>query len=66
VPRDKINSGDYTYLVRGYLSNHVEYVSYRLGTGPDLLPYEYKGVRLIENPRTHSNRTYLFYLLFLS
>jgi hypothetical protein len=27
VPRDQINSGDYTYLVRGYPSNHVGFVS---------------------------------------
>jgi hypothetical protein len=26
-----------------------------LGKGPDLLPYKYKGVWPIENPRTHSN-----------
>jgi hypothetical protein len=39
-----------------YPSNHVGVVGYRLGTGPDLLPYKYKGVRPIENPRTHSNR----------
>ena len=34
-----------------------EFVGYLLGKGPDLLPYKYKGVRPIENPRTHSNRT---------
>jgi hypothetical protein len=39
-----------------------EFVGYLLGKGPDLLPYKYKGVRPIENPRTHSNRTnYLIY-----
>jgi hypothetical protein len=48
-PHDQINSGDYPYLVRGYPSNHVGVVGYLLGTGPDLLPYKYKGVRLIEN-----------------
>jgi hypothetical protein len=42
----------------------VGYVGYRLRTGLDL-PYKYKGVRPIKNPRTHSNRTYLFYLPFL-
>jgi hypothetical protein len=48
--------------MRGYPSNHVGVVGYLLGKGPDLLPYEYKGVRPIENPRTHSNRTnYLIY-----
>jgi hypothetical protein len=31
-----------------------------LGTGPNLLVYKYKGVRPIENPRTHSNRTNQF------
>jgi hypothetical protein len=34
-----------------------EFVGYLLGKGLDLLPYKYKGVRPIENPRTHSNRT---------
>jgi hypothetical protein len=39
-----------------------EFVGYLLGKGPDLLPYKYKGVQPIENPRTHSNRTnYLIY-----
>jgi hypothetical protein len=39
-----------------------EFVGYLLGKGPYLLPYKYKGVRPIENPRTHSNRTnYLIY-----
>jgi hypothetical protein len=65
VPRDWINSDDFPYLVRGYPSNHVGVVGYLLGIGPDLLPYKYKGVQPIENPRTHSNRTYLLYLLFL-
>jgi hypothetical protein len=42
-----------------------EFVDYLLGKGPDLLPYKYKGVRPIENPRTHSNRTnYLIYFSF--
>jgi hypothetical protein len=36
--------------VHGYPSNYVEVVGYLLGTGPDLLPYKYKGVRPIENP----------------
>jgi hypothetical protein len=65
-PRDQINSGDYPYLVRGYPSNHVGVVGYLLGTGSDLLPNKYKGVRPIENHRTHSNRIYLLYLPFLS
>jgi hypothetical protein len=42
--------GDYPYLVNGNPSNHVGSVGYCLGTGPDLLPYKYKGVRPIENP----------------
>jgi hypothetical protein len=29
--------------MRGYPSNHVEFVSYRLGTGPDLPPINMKG-----------------------
>jgi hypothetical protein len=37
--------------VRGYPSNHVEVVVYLLGKGLDLLPYKYKGVQPIENPR---------------
>jgi hypothetical protein len=36
--------------VHGYPSNYVEVVGYLLGTGPDLLPYKYKGVRPIVNP----------------
>jgi hypothetical protein len=59
-----INSGDYSYFVRGYSSNHVRFISYRLGTGPDI-SYIYEGVQPIENSQTHSNRTYLLYLLFL-
>jgi hypothetical protein len=65
-PRDQINSDDYSYLVHGYPSNHVRYVGYHLGTGPyPLYGYIYEGVQPIENPRTHSNRTNLLYLLFL-
>jgi hypothetical protein len=63
--RGQINSGDYPYLVRGYPSNNVGVVGYLLGTGPYLLPYKYKGVRPIQNPRTHSNQIYLLYLPFL-
>jgi hypothetical protein len=33
---DQINSSDYPYLVHGYPSNHMGFVSYRLGTGLDL------------------------------
>jgi hypothetical protein len=40
TPHNQINSGDYPYLVRGYPSNRVEFVSYRIGTGPDS-PYLY-------------------------
>jgi hypothetical protein len=50
VPRDQINSSDYHYLVCGYLSNHVIFVSFCLGTGLDL-PYTYEGVRPINNPK---------------
>jgi hypothetical protein len=49
VPRDQINSNDYSYLMRGYSSNHVRFVSYRLGMGLDF-PYMYDGVWPIENP----------------
>jgi hypothetical protein len=41
--------------MRGYPSNHVGDVDYLLGTGPDILPYKYKGVRPIENSQTHFN-----------
>jgi hypothetical protein len=54
--RDQINSGDYTYLIRSYPSNHVGVVGYLLGICSDLMLYKYKGVRPIENLRTHSNR----------
>jgi hypothetical protein len=37
-------------------------VGSHLGTGTNLLPYKYKGVRPIDNPRTHSNQTNLLYL----
>jgi hypothetical protein len=50
----------------GYIFNHVRSVGYRLGTGLDLLSYKYKAVRPIENLRTHSNRSYLLYLPFMS
>jgi hypothetical protein len=36
-PRDQINLGDYHYLACGYPSNHVGFISYRLGAGPDPL-----------------------------
>jgi hypothetical protein len=36
MPRDQINLGDYPYLMCGYPSNHVGFVSYHLGTGPPL------------------------------
>jgi hypothetical protein len=32
----QIDSDDYPYLVRSYLSNHVGSVDYHLETGPDL------------------------------
>jgi hypothetical protein len=35
-PGDQINSDDYLYHVRGYLFNHVRFISYRLGTDLDL------------------------------
>jgi hypothetical protein len=37
APHDQINSGDYPYLMCGYPSNHVGFVSYRLH--PDLPLY---------------------------
>jgi hypothetical protein len=53
------------FILISYAVIHLitwEFVGYLLGKGPDLLPYKYKGVRPIENPRTHSNRTnYLIY-----
>jgi hypothetical protein len=43
-----------------------EYVGSFLGKGPDLLLHKYKGVRPIENPQTHSNRTNLFTFIYHS
>jgi hypothetical protein len=60
VPHDQINSSDYSYLVCGYPSNYVRFVSFCLETGSDLLLYIYEGVRPINNPRTHFNRTDYF------
>jgi hypothetical protein len=49
-PRNQINSGDYPYLMCGYPSNHVRFVSYHLGMGPDL-PYIYmKGYDRLRTP----------------
>jgi hypothetical protein len=62
---DDSHSDDHPYLVCGYPSNHVGSVGYRLGTCPYLIPYKYKGVRPIENLRTHSNRTNLFTSIYL-
>jgi hypothetical protein len=42
-----------------------EYVGSHLRTGPGLLPYIYKGVRPVENSRTHSNRINLFTLFII-
>jgi hypothetical protein len=51
APHDQINSSDYPYLVRGYLSNHVGFVSYCLETSPDLPIYIYmKGSGRLRNP----------------
>jgi hypothetical protein len=41
-------------------------VGYLLRTDLDLLPYKYKGVWTIENPRTHSNRINIFTCIYLS
>jgi hypothetical protein len=38
-PRDQINADDYPYLMRNYPSNHVGFVSYRIGMDPDLPLY---------------------------
>jgi hypothetical protein len=65
--RNQINSGESTYPCVVILTYLWESVGSRLGTGLDLIPYKYKGVRLIENPQTHSNRTnHLLYLSFMS
>jgi hypothetical protein len=42
-PRDQIKSDNYFYLVCGYPSNHLKFVSYRLRTGLDLPLYIYEG-----------------------
>jgi hypothetical protein len=43
VPCNQVNLGDYPYLVRGYPSNHVGSVSYRLEMGPDFPLYIWRG-----------------------
>jgi hypothetical protein len=65
APHDQINPGDCFYLVHGYPSNHMGFVSYRLETSPNL-PYIYEGIRPIENFQTHFNRTnYFIYHFFI-
>jgi hypothetical protein len=49
---------------RGYPNLSTGFARSLLGIGLDLHPYKYKGVLPMENPRTHSNRTKLLYLLF--
>jgi hypothetical protein len=62
APRDQINSDDHLYLVRGYPSNYVGIVSYRLGTGADL-PYIYEEVRSIENLKYNSIEPITFFII---
>jgi hypothetical protein len=50
--------------VHDYLSNHVGSVGYLIGTGPGLLPYKYKGIRLIENPE-HIPIEYIYFIYLL-
>jgi hypothetical protein len=49
--------------VRGYPSNHVWVVGYLLGTGPDQLPYKYKGVRPIETPEHIPIEPFTFFII---
>jgi hypothetical protein len=51
--------------MRGYPSNHVRVVGYLLGTGPDLLPYKYKGYVRLKTPNIFQSNQ-LLYLPFLS
>jgi hypothetical protein len=48
------------------LTYSCESVGSHLGTSPNFLPYKYKGVRSIENHRTHYNRTNLLFLIYHS
>jgi hypothetical protein len=50
--------------MRGYPSNHMGSISYRLGIGQDLLPYKYKGVQPIENPEHIPIESIYFIYLF--
>jgi hypothetical protein len=48
--------------VRGYPSNHIGFVSYHQGMGPDL-PYTYEGVRPIENPEQIPIESITFFII---
>jgi hypothetical protein len=61
-PKVRLTRAIILYLVRGYPYNHVEFISYCLGTGSD--PPIYEWVRPIEKPRTHSNQ--INYFLYYS
>jgi hypothetical protein len=53
------------YLMRGYPSNHVRSIDYRLGTFPDLLPYKYKRYsQLITTEHIPIEYIYFIYLSF--
>jgi hypothetical protein len=62
-PCDQIDSDDYPYLVRGYPSNHVGFVGYRLEISPYLPPIHMKGYGRLRTPiRIPIEHIYFIYL----
>jgi hypothetical protein len=58
APRDQIDSDDYPYLMRDYLSNLVGSVGYHIGTGPE---YIYIYTHRLRTPNTFQpNQSTLF------
>jgi hypothetical protein len=49
--------------MRGYPSNHVGVVAYLLEIDLDLIPYKYKGVRPIENPKHIPIKPITFFII---
>jgi hypothetical protein len=62
TPRDQINTGDYPYFMCGYSSNHVGFVSYRLGTGPDI-PLYMKGYNWLRTPEHIPIKPIIFFII---
>jgi hypothetical protein len=59
---DHINSYDYSYVLRYYLSNYVRFVNYYIYICPDL-PYIYEGVRPIENLKHIPIESIIFFMI---